>query len=265
MLSDVTTNPTLRRAIVRLPGANFADGLTNAAPGAPDFARALDQHAAYRDALVRCGLELTILPADPAHPDGTFVEDAAVLAAGAAMITRPGAPSRRGEIDAIRAALADLGVAMSAIDPPGTLDGGDVCDTGEHVFIGISERTNAHGAAQLAEWFAAFGRQVWQVDIRALGSILHLKSGVAELGDGCLLLIDELAAQPAFAAFDRIVVDADEAYAANAVRINDHVLLASGHPRLEERLVRAGYRTLALDMSEFAKMDGGLSCLSLRF
>src|SRR5690606_25434114 len=110
MLSHVTTNPTLRRAIVRLPGANFADGLTNAAPGAPDLARAFERHAASGAALVRCGLKLTFLPADPAHPDGTVVEDAAVLAAGAAMITRPGAPSRRGEIDAIRAALADLGV-----------------------------------------------------------------------------------------------------------------------------------------------------------
>lgn len=251
-------------AIVRLPGANFADGLTSSDLGAPDLAHALDQHAAYCDALVRCGLELTVLPVDPRFPDGTFVEDAAVLAPGAAMITRPGAPSRQGEVDAIRAVLDGFGLALSSIHAPGTLDGGDVCDAGTEVFIGVSERTNAHGAAQLADWFMSIGKSTRLVDIRRMHSILHLKSGLAALGDGRLLLIDELAAHPAFADFERIVVGADAAYAANALRINDAVLIAQGYPELRAELERIGYRTLVLDMSEFEKMDGGLSCLSLR-
>lgn len=252
-------------AIVRLPGANFQDGLTSAGLGAPDLARALEQHAAYCDALRRCGLELTVLPADPAFPDGTFIEDTAVLADGAALLTRPGAPSRQGEVDAIRDALDDRGFALSRVQPPGTLDGGDVCDAGSRVFVGISQRTNAAGAAQLAEWFAARGRPVREIDIRASRSILHLKSGLAALGDGRLLVVEALAAHPAFAAFERLVVDADEAYAANAVRIGDRVLVASGHPRVAARLAAAGCRTLALDLDEFRKMDGGPSCLSLRY
>lgn len=253
------------RAIVRLPGPNLADGLTRFDLGKPSLARALEQHRHYCDALQSCGLALDALAADVRFPDGTFVEDTAVIVRGAAMLARPGATSRLGEVDSIRDALRAHGLPTASIEPPATLDGGDVCEAGDHVFIGISERTNADGAAQLAQWLGARGVSSTAIDIRAMHSILHLKSGLAWLGGRRLLVIDELAGLPAFAGFDLVRVTPGEAYAANAVRINDRVLIASGHPQLAAALLALGLHVIALDMGEFARLDGGLSCLSLRF
>ena len=134
------------RAIVRPPSPNFAEGLTSVALGAPDFMLALEQHAWYCEALERCGLSLVRLQANRAHPDATFVEDTAILSPCGNVLTRPGAPSRSGEVDAIRATLASLAIEATAIAPPGTLDGGDVCDADGHFFIGVSQRTNWEGA-----------------------------------------------------------------------------------------------------------------------
>lgn len=256
---------SFQHAIVRPPGSNFADGLTRVDLGAPLLALALTQHRHYCDALRACGLSVITLPADPRYPDGTFVEDTAVLLAAGAIFTRPGAATRRGEVDAIRGTLQTHYPHAASIESPGTLDGGDICDAGRHVFIGLSERTNAAGAAQLTQWLTTQGCTVDTIDIRGMRSILHLKSGLAHLDDGRLLVIEDLADHPAFARFERVRVEADEAYGANAVQVNNRVLIASGHPKLEARLRTLGYNPLALDMSEFAKMDGGLSCLSLRF
>ncbi|MCI1711583.1 MAG: arginine deiminase family protein [Chiayiivirga sp.] len=254
-----------RHAIVRRPGATFAQGLTRVELGPPRLERALEQHRAYCDALRRCGLELTVLPPDEAFPDGTFVEDTAILLREGAMLTRPGAASRIGEVAAIRAALTPHYAAPAQIDDPGSVDGGDICEAGKQVFIGLSHRTNAAGAEQLARWLHGHGYAATTVDVRGLDSILHLKSGLSFLGGRRLLLIEELAAHPAFASFDRVVVERDEAYAANAIEVNGRIVVAAGHPRLEARLRALGCELLVLDMSEFAKMDGGLSCLSLRF
>ena len=254
-----------RHAIVRLPGANYADGLTRVDLGTPSFELTVAQHAAYCAALREAGLQLTVLPADPRYPDGTFVEDTAIVLPDAAILTRPGAPSRLGEAAAIEPALRAHFPSLATIEAPGNVDGGDICEVGRHVFIGLSARTNEHGARQLARWLQSQGFGASTVDIRGLESILHLKSGIACLAGERLLLIDELAAHPAFVGYDRIVVAADEAYGANAVQVNDRVLLASGHPKLAAALRGLGYRLHELDMSEFAKLDGGLSCLSLRF
>jgi dimethylargininase len=254
-----------KHAIVRPPSENFADGLTRVDLGAPIFARVLAQHAAYCAALETCGLSLTVLPADPRFPDGTFVEDTAVIVTEGAILTRPGAVSRLGEADAIEPGLRTVFPDLAQILAPGTVDGGDICEAGDHVFIGLSDRTNADGAAQLARWLGGHGYTTSTVDVRGMTSILHLKSGLSWLGDGRVLLIGELATHPAFAAFERIVVDAAERYAANAVRVNSRVLVASGYPRVVDTLTALGYRPLVLDMGEFEKMDGGLSCLSLRF
>ncbi|HXD23398.1 MAG TPA: hypothetical protein VN613_08565 [Gemmatimonadaceae bacterium] len=253
------------RAIVRPPSANFADGLTSVALGRPDFMRALDQHARYCEALERCGLRITRLPEDPAHPDATFVEDTAVLSARCNVITRPGAPSRAGEVAAIRAALAAAGVTLGAIEAPGTLDGGDICEHGDHFFIGVSQRTNWEGAAQLAALLTKAGYESSCIDIRATPGILHLKSGIASLGDAHVVAIDSLAGHPALKSRDLVRVPAGEEYAANCVRLNDRVLIAGGFSGTRRSLESLGYDVLALDMSEFQKMDGGLSCLSLRF
>jgi len=253
------------RAIVRPPAENFADGLTREDLGKPSLPRALEQHAAYCQALRDCGLTLTALPVDPEFPDSTFVEDTAILLPEGAILTRPGAESRQGEVAAIAETLRAHYPKLARIEAPGSVDGGDICEAGQHVFIGLSHRTNEEGAAQLARWLTARGYSSSTVDVRKVTSILHLKSGMSWLGEGRLLAIEQLAAHPAFAGFEVVRIDADEAYAANAVRVNDFVLLAEGFPRLQANLQALGYRCLPLAMSEFAKMDGGLSCLSLRF
>ncbi|MDP9025076.1 MAG: hypothetical protein M3N13_06875 [Candidatus Eremiobacteraeota bacterium] len=136
----------MRHAIVRTPCANFAEGLTSLQIGVPTYARVLEQHAAYCDALERCGLEVIHLDADPRFPDSTFVEDTAILTARGAVLTRPGAPSRAGEVAALREPLRQFFDRIETIVAPGTIDGGDVCEAGDHFYIGISKRTNRNGA-----------------------------------------------------------------------------------------------------------------------
>jgi dimethylargininase len=267
------------RAIIRPPAPNFADGLTTVDLGVPNYERALQQHEAYCQALERCGLRLTRLEPDPAYPDSTFVEDTAVLTNRGAMLTLPGAASRTGEVKSIRKALTGFFPSILSIQSPGTVDGGDVCEAGDHFFIGISERTNEAGARQLAKILASFGYTSSFVDVSKSGTgvppvthaqdaratILHLKSGLAWLGDKRLVVIDALAERKEFADYDLVRVNTGEEYAANCVRVNDWVLVASGYPVFERRLRELGYQTISLEMSEFQKMDGGLSCLSLRF
>jgi dimethylargininase len=249
--------------IVRPPGPNFAAGLTTTNLGAPDDVRALQQHQAYCMALEECGLMLTILETDDRYPDSTFVEDTAVLTRHGAILTRPGAASRLGEVASIAAALSHYYPQLHSIREPGTLDGGDVCETEDHFFIGISERTNEAGAQQLAAWLNSFGLSSSFIDIRGINSILHLKSGLAYLGDNRLVAIDALADQ--FKRHELVRVTAGEEYAANCIRVNDRVLVAAGYPHFERALRNLGCQTIALQMTEFQKMDGGLSCLSLRF
>ena len=255
----------LTKAIVRLPGANFADGLTTGKLGKPDYPKALAQHAAYRAALKSCGLRVIVLPADLHYPDSTFVEDAAIVTSRSAILARPGAGSRRGEIFAIRKALQPFVRLFREIEGPGTLDGGDVCDAGHHFFIGVSERTNAEGARQFAEFLAADGVSSAIVDVRGMKGALHLKTALACIGGNHLVLWDALADLPQFRAFDLMRVAPEESHGANCIGVNGIVLLPSGCPRLESTLQRRGYQTRFLNLSEFAKMDGGLSCLSLRF
>jgi dimethylargininase len=260
-----TSSGRFTRAIVCTPAANFADGLTSVDLGAPDYACTLEQHAAYCRVLAACGLELTTLPADERFPDSTFVEDTAILTGHGAILARPGAASRRGEVEPIRAALAAFYPQLAAITAPGELDGGDICEAGDHFLIGISARTDAEGAAQLAAWLAGQGCTSACIDIRNTPGILHLKSGLAYIGDNHMIVIDALADHPALAAYELVRVEPGEEYAANCVRVNDHLLLPAGYERLAGRLRALGYAVVELAMSEFRKMDGGLSCLSLRF
>lgn len=272
------------RAIVRPPAQNFAKGLTTAGLGAPDFEQALNQHAAYCAALEECGLTITRLEPDPDYPDSTFVEDTAVMtervdetSVGCAVIARPGAVSRRGEVMNIRGVVADLFPNLFSIQSPGTLDGGDVCQARNHFFIGISERTNEAGAQQLAALLAAFGYESTVVDIRETDGLLHLKSGLAYLGNNRLVITEALDrvlpcvqsaasdAHTVFPDYELIRVNSNEQYAANCIRVNDRVLVAAGFELFAETLRELGYRTSIVEMSEFQKMDGGLSCLSLRF
>ena len=212
------------------------------------------------------GCEVIALAADDRYPDSTFVEDTALILPGlGAILTRPGAESRAGEVDAIAQALITFFQTLAQIGAPGTLDSGDVCEAGDHVFIGISHRTNAIGAEQLATWLLQFGITASTVDIRGIDSILHLKSGIAAIEPKRLVLIEALADHPAFAGYDVVRVPAGEEYGGNCVRVNDVIFVSEGQPNLDARLRALGYVLEVLDMSEYRKMDGGLSCLSLRF
>lgn len=253
------------RAIVRPPAATFAEGLTTAGLGPPDLSLALAQHRAYVAALEACGLVVTTLPPDDRFPDSTFVEDTAVLARGLAVLCRPGAPSRLGEVEGIRPALAPFFRSFAEIEPPGTVDGGDVCEAGDHVFVGVSERTNEEGARQLAAHLSTRGLSSTLVDVRGIEGLLHLKSGVAWLGGRTLVLSAPFPGRPELAGWDVLRVPDDEAYAANAVLVNGRVLLAAGYPGFEAAVRALGLPVVPLDVSEFRKLDGGLSCLSLRF
>ena len=247
--------------------------------GAPNYARALQQHEAYCAALEECGLTLTGLEADERYPDSTFVEDTAVMmralpheqtsalatSATRAILTRPGASSRAGEIESIVEVLSRFCPELHSIQEPGTLDGGDVCEVEDHFFIGVSERTNEAGAHQLTKLLASYGYTSSLIDIRAIKNVLHLKSGLAYLGNNRLAVIDALADHQAFRRYDLVRVNAMEQYAANCVRINGYVLVAEGFPEFAGALQDLGYKTLSVEMTEFQKMDGGLSCLSLRF
>jgi dimethylargininase len=253
------------RAIVCPPTESFDTGITSAALGPPDWALAEKQHDAYCRTLERLGLALTRLEPDPTYPDGTFVEDAAIVTTRGAILTRPGAASRAGEVVVVEPLLAGWFPELSRIVAPGTVDGGDVCEAGRHFFIGISGRTNPEGAAQLTAWLEPRGFSAVTLDIRRLPGLLHLKTGLSWLGHRRLLAAAELVGHPALEGWEVVPVPPGEEYAANCIRINDAVLVAAGFPITCALLGELGYSLALLDMSEFRKMDGGLSCLSLRW
>jgi len=249
------------QAIVRNPGPDCGRGLTTANLGPPSYPRLLAQHAAYVAALRESGLDVTVLEAAPGFPDAYFVEDPAVVTPGAAVIANSGAPTRRGEGASLEPVLARFR-PIARIVPPATLDGGDVLEAGGRWFIGLSERTNAAGAEALGRILEAHG-QAWTAI--AVGAGLHLKSSVNALGGKALVLTEALAREAAFAGFDRIVLDPGDEYAANTLWVNGRLLMPAGFPGARRKLGAAGLPIRELDVSEVRKMDGGLTCLSLRF
>jgi dimethylargininase len=255
---------TISFAIVRRPGEELPAGLTSSREGPPDVAIALDQHRAYCRALERCGLIVVVLPADPEFPDGCFVEDTAILTPRGAIATRPGAPSRQSEVASVVETLAGFFAGVSRINAPGTVDGGDVCEVDGHYLIGLSARTNVAGAGQLAALLAELGYSSDIVDIRSSPRLLHLKTGIAYLGDGRLIVTADVPRGGPLAPYELIEVPETERYAANCVRVNDRVLVAAGYSGVRAAIEDCGYEVLELGMSEFRKVDGGLSCLSLR-
>jgi dimethylargininase len=261
----IETGHVFKHAIVRLPGINFAQGLNTVRLGVPLYDKVLQQHARYCEALQDCGLKLTTLDADLVHPDSTFVEDTAVVTARNAVLTRPGARSREGEVAGMRTALRSFFPAMVEIEAPGTLDGGDICEAEDRFFLGLSHRTNEEGARQLAAHLEREGYTSAEVDVRGMSSILHLKSGISYIGDHTMVVMEEMADHELLKGYELIRVTEQESYAANCVRVNERVLVAAGYPLLTAELRARGFQPLELEMSEFQKMDGGLSCLSLRF
>ena len=254
-------DPYLTTAITRTPGKNFAQGLTTSDLGEPDYEILLQQHKVYIDTLKSIGLEIIILDAQENFPDAHFVEDTAVVTPDVAVIARPGAKARQGEEDSIAPVLARYRKTVRIV-VPGTLDGGDVLMLGNHFFIGLSERTNKDGAAQLGKYLEEYGN-TW--DAIAVGTGLHLKSSINYIGNNTLLVTKEFAKEKVLREYDKIIVDAAEVYAANTLWINNHLITPSGFPTTRSKLDAMGMKVIELDMSEVRKMDGGLTCLSLRF
>ena len=251
-----------KNAIVRTPCRNMTYGLTEAEMGKPDYDLALMQHAQYIAALKQCGLDVLVMEADEDFPDSTFVEDTALLTPACAIITRPGAQSRRGETASMASELKKYFQTIEAIQPPGTVDAGDIMMVGDHYYIGLSGRTNPSGAQQLIR---ILERHHMTASTVTVPHALHLKAGVAYLENNHVVITEEFWNQPDFNRFKQIRVNPQESYAANCVWINGTVLVANGFPETLKAIEAAGYKTISLDMSEFQKLDGGLSCLSLRF
>ncbi|MDD2195974.1 MAG: arginine deiminase family protein [Bacteroidales bacterium] len=247
------------RAIVRKPGKSFAKGITTSNLGKPSFELALEQHAAYREMLKQSGIDVIVLEADERYPDGCFVEDTAVVTNEAAIITRPGDPSRLGEEESILQTISKY-KKIERITAPGNLEGGDILRVEKKFYIGITKRTNTEGANQLAQLLKKYGYTATQVPVK---NILHLKTGIAYLGDNNFIGVDEL--KGIAQGKNMIKVEQSEEYSANCLRVNDNLIIPKGFPKSKSQIVSLGYNIIELEMSEFRKMDGGLTCLSLLF
>jgi dimethylargininase len=226
-----------------------------------DLDRAVAQHAAYAALLRSLGLEVLELPTDPALPDCCFVEDVAIVLDEVALLTMPGAPSRRGEIDVVGEALARFR-PLERTRLPATLEGGDVLRVGHRLFVGRSDRTNEAGIARLAAVAEPLGYRVVPVTVTGC---LHLKSAVTALDDGRLLANPAWLEMSPFAGLGVVAVDADEPGAANVLRVGGVVVAHPGFPRTIERLSALGYAVRTLDVSEFVKAEAALTCKSLLF
>lgn len=248
-------------AIVRKPGENFTGGITASGLGRPDYTVMMKQHSAYVETLRSLGLEIITLDALADYPDAYFVEDTAVVTPDVAVVTNPGVEARRGEEDTIAPVLARFRRTYR-IRSPGTLDGGDVLMAGTHFFIGISGRTNAEGAGQLGRILEASGNSWTAVRVK---SGLHLKSGVNYIGKNRLLISEDFADLPAFSGYGKIIAARGEIFACNTLLVNGCLITPKGFPDTRKKLEKTGYDIVELDVSEARKMDGGLTCMSIRF
>jgi dimethylargininase len=250
------------KAIVKTPCRNIVKGITSAKPGQPDYLTALEQHKNYVNSLTKCGIEVIIMEADENYPDSVFIEDTALLTPFCAIIMRPGAKSRIGETESVAEFLKDHFDKIEAIAAPGTIEAGDIMKIGTHYYIGISERTNEAGADQLISILTKYGMSGSKVK---LNNVLHLKTGLAYLENDNLVITGEFLNHEELKKFNQIKIDVDESYAANCIWVNDTVIIPAGFPKTKRAIEQAGYKTSEVDVSEFQKLDGGMSCLSLRF
>jgi dimethylargininase len=256
--------PPITRILARRPAHTLTDGLTTQTRlGAPDVALTLRQHDAYVHALRACGLAVTVLPADERFPDGHFVEDAAVIFRDMAFICRSGAPSRAAEGQEISRHLQHLHLVTVQGDE-GLVDGGDVLFCADRVLIGLSGRTNRAGAEQLRSALRDVQADL-RVDVVSFSGTLHLKSGLTQLAPGVLVLAPAMRLDYDVSFTETVVLPPEETYAANLLPINDTLLIAAGFPAVQALAEKHYERITALEMTEFEKMDGGLSCLSLRY
>ncbi len=251
-------------AICRRPAPSIAAGLRAVDTGAPDLTATEAHHAAYVAALRSTGAQVTVLDPLPEFPDSVFVEDTALCLAEGAVVMRPGAPSRLGEAAAMAPHLAALYPDLRRIAGAGSfIEGGDILTTEREILVGRSARTNAAGIAELAGIVAGWGYRLREVATPP--GVLHFKTDCSLLDAETVLATPRLAASGCFAGYRVIHTAPGEEAAANAIRFNGLVLMAEGFPRSRDSLLAAGYDLREIGNSECAKLDGGMSCLSLRF
>jgi len=254
-----------KNVIVKRPCKAMVEGITSAPElGKPNYELALKQHDDYIEALKKCGVKVKVLPADENFPDSCFVEDTAVITRKCAIISNPGAATRNKEaqlmIPTIKEYFSDDQIEY--IKAPGTMEGGDVMMVGDHFYIGRSARTNEEGIKQFIAILEKHGLSGSEVPLE---KVLHLKTGVNYIENHNMLVSGEFITKADFKDFNKIIIPEDEAYAANCIWVNDRVIVPAGYPTVEKSIRDAGYEVILVDTSEYKKLDGGLSCLSLRF
>ncbi|MBS7345132.1 MAG: N(G),N(G)-dimethylarginine dimethylaminohydrolase [Caryophanon sp.] len=252
----------IQKVIVRKPGESFSEGLTTSGLDAPDYITALAQHEQYVQAIRDCGLQVIELHANELYPDSTFVEDVAITTSRFAVLANPAPTIRSHEAKLIEPVIREHFDKIYRIFEPGKLEGGDILKIENRFFVGLTERTNAEGAAQFKHVVEHNG---YECEIVEVEHAAFLKQSVTYIGKNTILVCGEFVDHPLFATYDQIVVPQEEAYATNALKINEHLFIPSGYPQTAALLEKAGFTYATLHMSEFQKQDGALTCLSLRF
>ena len=249
------------RALVREPAPSVVEGISSAGI-VPDHERLAIEHRAYSDALSTAGVDVEVLAPLLDFPDSVFVEDAAFVLPEGAILLRPGAPSRTGEAAAIAPEIERHFGPVERVES-GMIDGGDILILPDEILVGLSARTDRQGAEGFADWARRLGRSVRVFETPP--GLLHLKSGCSLLGEELVLATPDIAGRGLFAGLEVVVTAEGEANAANAIRVNDHLLITAGAPRSAETLARHGFTVVALETGEIEKLDAGLSCMSLRW
>lgn len=257
--------PHFTRILGRRPATSFAQGITESTHlGAPDATLTLKQYDAYMETLRGLGLEVVVLPADERYPDGHYVEDPAVIFRDMAFFCQSGAAARRGEADGLASALSDLRqVHISGDDA--FIDGGDVLFCADRVLIGLSARTTRAGAEQLAAALRSVQPDL-RVEFVAFSGVLHLKTGMTELAPNILVKSPFMQTAHPLDFAEVVILPEAEAYAADVLPLNDTLVIPAGDYPTVQALAEKHYaQVVHMAMSEFEKMDGGLTCLSLRY
>lgn len=254
---------TFSHAIVRSPSRSSSEGLRAVDRGPPNYDVFNQQHQHYINILEATGAAVTILSAEESFPDAVFVEDAALCLQEAAILMRPGAPSRLGEVKLIEPVLSSIYGTVLRISGPGFIEGGDILTTDQEILVGLSARTNQAGVDELQSLVSGLGYHVRVVHTPK--DILHFKTDCSLLDENTILSTPELAKTGCFKDYKVIHTADGESACANAIRFNELVIMPEGFPVTAERLCKHGYAVEQVGNSEAAKIDGGMSCLSLRF
>jgi dimethylargininase len=250
-------------AIVRTPGASVVGGIRHGNGANPELTALLAEHETYVETLLSLGVKVDVLPALDAFPDSVFVEDVALVLPEGAIQLKPGAPSRAGEVDEIGMALDRHFDTVLKLSGPGHVDGGDILALADRFIIGLSERTDQAGAQQLVALLDHWGLKGQIADTPS--GVLHFKTGCSLIDQETVLAVPAMINCPAFSGLRVVETPEGEAAAANLIRVCDHILIGNAFPETRELITRLGIETIAMPVREIAKIDAGLSCMSLRW